>query len=365
MAPQVAILPPFSVSIGCLVAAHGAAFITTLLRLLYRFLVSRLWWDDFWAFIALVADTMVWAVYASEPIRVLERPLAFQIFWKMSMIEGGSMAVWASRLSIGVTIVRLAPPGPFNRICKGAVYLFGLLYIVVAVEKIFCAGVHFNQIPLCIVPKYTNISVLITDVVSDIWLLGAPAYMMMKMKVSRRHRRLIIAIFSCEIFVTFSSIICAYFNLEEQPYLGGIAAHIQLGVSIVVCNLLVLVTYVYRIFTSSDESSRSTSSSTESPAGREKTRTLHFIGFGRTRQLSLQLTDLGSSFGPPSDRSNSPNPPMTATTSGQSPTSTAPDFQATRLTTTFDLTDFSSHLGSQEHSQILSAAEGNHSSRAS
>jgi len=50
-----------------LVISHSTALVTTVLRLVHRFQTRRLWWDDLWAFIALIFDAIVLTLFMVLP----------------------------------------------------------------------------------------------------------------------------------------------------------------------------------------------------------------------------------------------------------------------------------------------------------
>lgn len=57
--------------IALILASHSIAFLTTFFRLVHRFKTRRLWWDDFWAFIALLSDLFVWIIFMVITINLL------------------------------------------------------------------------------------------------------------------------------------------------------------------------------------------------------------------------------------------------------------------------------------------------------
>ncbi|KAF8981672.1 hypothetical protein BDQ17DRAFT_1185729, partial [Cyathus striatus] len=97
---------------------------------------------------------------------------------------------------------------------------------------------------------------------ADLWLLTAPTYILWIMKLKKRVYRLLQAIFATEILVLATSIIhCVYIQRDDFEA-QGVISHFkvytvlnikkllltrhQVTVSLIVCNLLFLVTYLYR-----------------------------------------------------------------------------------------------------------------------
>ncbi|KAF9562886.1 hypothetical protein CPC08DRAFT_357169 [Agrocybe pediades] len=251
-----------STSLAIVISAHAVAFLSTVFRLVYRFRANRLWWDDLWAFVALLTDTMVWVVYV---VIVVVRPgnspvlngvplqphsLSLQLFFRFGTLIPFTTTLWAARASVAVTIVRLLNPGLFRTIAKMATYIFGAFWLALVVQKLFMCGTDWRKVPQCSVPPATGYIELSTDIAGDLWLVVSPGYMLFKtgMNRRRRYRRLILAVFCCGLFTTAACITHVYFILMGSRTWLGVTGHLQLGVSIVVCNLLVLATRIYHVF---------------------------------------------------------------------------------------------------------------------
>lgn len=118
-----------------------------------------------------------------------------------------------------------------------------------------------------------NLTINSADCVADLWLLFAPAYVLWQMKLQRAQRNLILTIFLCGVFTSLASIAHVVFILVNSPLWLRLTGHIevslflkkiwcfmmskywliyswciQVAVAIIVSNLLVVVTYVYRVF---------------------------------------------------------------------------------------------------------------------
>ncbi|KAF9551712.1 hypothetical protein CPC08DRAFT_621439, partial [Agrocybe pediades] len=237
-----------------LIVCHSLAISTTSFRLWHRYRDLRLWWDDFWAAVALVTDIIVFAVYLivfSSTVQSPPKPayLTFALRWLTLICY--TIALWAARMTVAVTIVRLHPRGSARRHAATASIIFSAFAIAMIIQKIVICSQKQGNSPRCIViPRYTGILELVTNLLEDLWLLIAPASMLWKMKLQKSHRRLIFAIFLCGIFTALASIIHAVFILLNSAAWLGIVGHIEITVAIAVSNLLVLVTYIYRTFRS-------------------------------------------------------------------------------------------------------------------
>lgn len=54
-------------ALGLIAIPHGLAVIATLFRLFDRHRMRRLWWDDFWAFVALLMDIPLMIAFFLRP----------------------------------------------------------------------------------------------------------------------------------------------------------------------------------------------------------------------------------------------------------------------------------------------------------
>lgn len=70
---------------------------------------------------------------------------------------------------------------------------------------------------------------LAVDMVGDTWLIGAPLYILKKMRLARRDHRVIAAVFLCGLFTTIASILHDAFILAEEFSMVGFTAHIQVN----------------------------------------------------------------------------------------------------------------------------------------
>ncbi|KAF8154166.1 hypothetical protein B0H34DRAFT_800049 [Crassisporium funariophilum] len=297
--------PAFFIVKTVLVIVHSLAFLSTVFRLGHRIRSRRFWWDDFWALIALLSDILLWVIFMALPMPTIrQRSTSLQILSWLGTIISYSTGLWAARISVGVTIVRLLCKGSFRKLAKWVCLVFGVIWLTRVLQKAFSCGTQWSQIrSQCGVPMSTGYLELCTDLVGDAWLVLAPAYMLWHMKITRRHRYLITTIFGCGLFTTCASVAHIAFILLKEPRWVGISGHIQVGISVLVCNLLVLITYIYRVFatnTEDDEASTTTDiiSNREQPDGTRASQIFGTIGLCPSSYGTMvSLTDLGSDFG--------------------------------------------------------------------
>jgi len=297
---------------GVIIGCHAVAISSTCFRLLHRIRKRRVWYDDLWAIFALISDILLLVVYLTLPITsYFKYPLVLQQFLRISTLISYTCVLWGSRISVAVTIVRLLNCGSFRRLAKAISIFFVLICTCVMIQKFFiCSDRSLKSLVSCPISPATGILELSTDLAGDVWLLLAPGFMLWQMKLPRSSHRLILAIFACGVFNTGASIAHTVFILKNNGLWISVTGHIQATIALTICNLLVVVTCLYRVFnrdsnSSAEESSESKSSS--SPQSQERT-TGHALASSAqnatnnshlsTLPSSLVLTDVlfGSSF---------------------------------------------------------------------
>jgi len=169
---------PYNDLIVGLFFMHGIAILSTTLRLGYRWRRRQLYWDDFWALVALICDIVIVVVflvvflvdlsaYTISPFpgcfyrftgHASRTTMSF-IFWSTYFFN--STEIWATRLSIAVTVVRILPDGRTRLISKASCGVFAILWFIVMVQKIFMCGTTVPAFPICrstVTPILTIIS---------------------------------------------------------------------------------------------------------------------------------------------------------------------------------------------------------------
>ncbi|KAF8993198.1 hypothetical protein BDQ17DRAFT_1431901 [Cyathus striatus] len=230
------------------------ALIPTIFRLGYRGWVRQLWWDDMWAAFSMINATLLFATYFRTTFHFTEKSSASYLdFIYISTLLTTNFALWSARLSVAVTIVRVIATGKMKIISKIVAVVFGLFSIGLMVQKLIICGPPSSVKFLCSNPNITGYSELVTSIVADLWLLLAPAYLLWKMNLRKRHHRLLQAIFACEILVLTASLAHSVYIVRKDYILQAVTSHFEIAISHLVCNLLFLVTYIYRIFRNGEE----------------------------------------------------------------------------------------------------------------
>ncbi|KII95151.1 hypothetical protein PLICRDRAFT_33984 [Plicaturopsis crispa FD-325 SS-3] len=177
-------------------------------------------------------------------------------FWFATLMF--TSCLWAARISILASIVKVIPfTFKLRRTTAGLAGLFIAMWTVLVVQKVvICTRStewHQSQYLQCPLPRAVGITELCTDFVSDSILVAIPLRLLWNVRLPRNQRILILLLFSMSFFTMVASVAHAAFVLSYGGILQGMTAHIEASVSLIVCNLLVLVTYIYRAVRHGDD----------------------------------------------------------------------------------------------------------------
>lgn len=213
--------------------SHGIAILCTIFRLLYRCWTRQLWWEDAWAALALSFDVicLAWIHTSFRPTWIFG--VAF------------TSVVWAARMSLIFSIIRTANSSG-DKIHKRITYLIAASFMVM------WAALVVYKISVCIyyscrMTKAVALSQLVTDVAADASLIVAPIQFWKDVGLTRNSKILILSTFGSSVLITVITIphsIMLFHSITETVI---IVAHVKAALSLVICNLLVIVTLVYRV----------------------------------------------------------------------------------------------------------------------
>ncbi|KAG2358249.1 hypothetical protein BDR07DRAFT_1418137 [Suillus spraguei] len=218
--------------------SHGVAIICTIFRLVYRGWTRHIWWEDAWAAVSLISDVVclvcVWTPSTDLPSWVLAVAL--------------TSVLWAARMSVIFCIIRIANHSGC-RVQKWITHLiavsFVCMWITLLVQK-----VNVCIFQACHMSEPVAVSQLITDVIADSSLVIAPLQLWKNVGLSRSRKILVLSSFGASILITAitipHSVVLILFSSMTITTL--IFAHVKAAVSLIVCNLLVIVTFAYRVF---------------------------------------------------------------------------------------------------------------------
>ncbi|OAX34815.1 hypothetical protein K503DRAFT_417163 [Rhizopogon vinicolor AM-OR11-026] len=229
-------------AVACIL--HGSAIITTSFRLAYRWYTARFWWEDAWAVIALAFDIACLFGAWGEGPAFYDDPSVFQVMlWLVPIAL--TCVVWAARMSIIYSILRVADPrNMLRRIVYGIVACFAVMWVALVVQKVLVC-----EYSGCIVGSQVAIADLITDTISDLMLVIMPIYLLRDVRLTHHQRILVISAFSASLLVTAMAIpLSVLLFVAPTSDATLIFAHVKSATSLIVANLLVIVTFMYRYF---------------------------------------------------------------------------------------------------------------------
>ncbi|OJA08403.1 hypothetical protein AZE42_00999 [Rhizopogon vesiculosus] len=222
---------------------HGCAIAATIFRLAYRWYTSRFWWEDTWAAIALVFDIICligisWGNFDDPHV------LTF-LLWVLPIAF--ACVLWAARISIIYSILRVGNPQNARRwIVYGIIAGFVIMWIVLIVQRVMRC--KYSE---CNMGIQVSIALVITDTISDLTLVIVPTYFLRDVRLTSHQRILVISAFYASLLITAIAIPLSVL-LSVEPFSDAtlIFGHVKSATSLMVANLLVIVSFVYRFWRS-------------------------------------------------------------------------------------------------------------------
>ncbi|KAF9492587.1 hypothetical protein BDN71DRAFT_1451295 [Pleurotus eryngii] len=294
--------PDISMAKGLISIPHSIALCATVFRSYERWRMGRLWWDDYWAMIALFFDIPNWLAFLLRPPdgsgeRFLSIESRVGISWVGLICF--PLTVWSARISIGVSSVRILPPGRMMR--KVAFYmnvLFGLMCAGLLIYRGYSCGHdsswHRNPGVQCFFPHNVGVYNLTTDIIADIMLIAIPLKMLWNVKLTYNLRPVVLSVFTASIFTTLASIVYVTFMFRAPRWerrlaiLVTIMSHLEATTALIVCNLLVLVTHFYRVYRNGQDIESYYPSSRSQPPSHEL-RIRHLTGIPRRSEVGRYI----------------------------------------------------------------------------
>ncbi|KAH6910342.1 hypothetical protein BKA70DRAFT_1424889 [Coprinopsis sp. MPI-PUGE-AT-0042] len=254
---------------ACITALHAVAISATILRIRIRWRGAKLWWDDYLAAAAMLIDVAfvvsfwwmfevldAWSSMASSVTKLgwMNIMMYFSIFW-------------ISRVSLALSIARVFPAGTVAR--KSLIVMAALFFIFFIFACILngslCIWSPAMYPPGSIIleeyrncqpgtPRYFLAGGLTAsvDFLSDILAIIVPLTFLWRITLPPSERRLVHGAVSATILTTLSSVVTCVFwyaHIDMGPDFRIIMAGIlqqQAAMSLITCNLLVVVTYWWR-----------------------------------------------------------------------------------------------------------------------
>ncbi|KAJ8592507.1 hypothetical protein M405DRAFT_46543 [Rhizopogon salebrosus TDB-379] len=231
---------------------HTCTIALTSWRLWYKIIQRRWWWEDVWAATALVAvvisEASVW-VFSEPPLESIPEDGPVIAYWLIMV--NFTIGLWASRLSIICSIIRLSPPTRIRTIACCTAATFAAIAIALLAQKCwFCVqNDNWKRVsPLsCPLASSVGVTQVVADFLSDLALVVLPIHILHQVKLPRDQRIMIYSVFSGSLVTTLLSIVHAVFFIQADPYVKILTAQLEMAFCVIVCDLLPVVTCVHKV----------------------------------------------------------------------------------------------------------------------
>ncbi|KZT27586.1 hypothetical protein NEOLEDRAFT_1176601 [Neolentinus lepideus HHB14362 ss-1] len=234
----------------------GVAVISTIFRICYRLKIRRFWWDDGWAAMSVAAQFVLlvnlWIRTDTPDVGPLHQSKGNRIiaYWLVSL--SFTFTLWSARMSQLFSVVRIIPEiMRMRKIAYGIAGLFGAMWTTLIIQKVYICkrdtSWYREAKPQCHLGHAVASTELATDFISDAMLVVVPLRLLWRVSMHRSQRKLLFSVFSASILTTIVSAVHAYFVLGPSGLLEATTANVEASVSLIVANLAVIVTYLYRL----------------------------------------------------------------------------------------------------------------------
>ncbi|KAH6910339.1 hypothetical protein BKA70DRAFT_1147351 [Coprinopsis sp. MPI-PUGE-AT-0042] len=253
----------------CITALHAVAISVAVLRIRIRWRGAKLWWDDYIAAAAMLIN-VAFAIAFWFAVKTLHAgpPMtpSFTKLGRMSVMMYLSI-FWMSRVSLALSISRVFPAGTVAR--KSLLAMAALFFILFAFSCAligsFCIWSPSIYPPdMDILAEYQNCqpgtlryflvggATATVDFLSDIVAIIVPLRFLWRITLPPSERRLVHGAISATILTALSSVVTCVFwyaridlGQDFRIIVAGVI-HQQAAMSLIICNLLVVVTYWWR-----------------------------------------------------------------------------------------------------------------------
>ncbi|KZP14679.1 hypothetical protein FIBSPDRAFT_959497 [Athelia psychrophila] len=232
------------------------AIAITAFRLIIQYRRSQLWWEDLWVAVAMAWTMGLVTAYWRFSIVVADPypdKSLFVISWWLSTVTHTS-ALWAARMSLTFSIIRISHPASRLRMAASLTAgLFACCFVTQIIQKVYiCRDVKSwinNTTHGCHVGHSVGITVICMNVLSDVLLVAMASRLLRAARQLKSQRKLVRGLLSASILTTVFSIVHIIFVMRTDALLAIIwSGHLEVSISLIVCNLPVVVTCFYRHF---------------------------------------------------------------------------------------------------------------------
>ncbi|TFK35236.1 hypothetical protein BDQ12DRAFT_668731 [Crucibulum laeve] len=158
------------------------------------------------------------------------------------------LIIWWSRISLALAVIRITPVWSKTRpwvICLICAFILNCLTIILGMT-VTCA-------------VNTNWQHMKADIIGDLLLVGFPLYRLWYIKLQPAQHRLVLLVFSTSVLTLVAVVAVAtvsygrFFKGPGALLVWLMMLNVEEAVSVIACNLPVLVSWGYRVFSRNDE----------------------------------------------------------------------------------------------------------------
>ncbi|KAG1884293.1 hypothetical protein F4604DRAFT_1574803 [Suillus subluteus] len=233
------------------------AVIVTSFRLCIRAQQKRLWVDDVWVALCMIFNIMLLIVdclylqdYGKHLRNVYVAYILLKKHRKIPSRRKGSIILYVfPRTFIRRVLVSTA-------IIFGIIWalLFSQVWWICETESGWKSQPHLQ----CEFGRSVAITEMITDVLGDFFLILTPFFFLYKVRLSRAQKVRILSVFSTSAITTIVSLTHAYYIFSDGGTKEGMTAMVEASMSLIVANLSVVVTFIFRLKAEDDSASTPT-----------------------------------------------------------------------------------------------------------
>jgi hypothetical protein len=222
----------------------GIGIIMTIIRLFIRKRSGRLGLDDAAIAIASIAQVNLMIAtnaYTATSIPSGPRKVGF-FYWTG---ESFYIIIWASRLSILLSIRRIVPSYKWMRFCTMAAVAFVVMWAALTTQLfVTCETKHgWKQLPLpqCPLGKPVAYTMLALDIIGDLTIILLPAFFIWRSTLPTQKRIGLIAAFAVSILTSIVGFSHVHYILAGPPLVENLNGILQCSISVIACNLPILI----------------------------------------------------------------------------------------------------------------------------
>ncbi|KAH8824317.1 hypothetical protein DL96DRAFT_1613699 [Flagelloscypha sp. PMI_526] len=232
-------------------AFFGVAQLMTILRLIFRAKNRRLWYDDAWALLSFACSAMMMSTTFDRLNAHRSQHHMIISYWISSFSFQNTL--WSARMSVICAIIRLTPSqDSLHSRMKLVALLFLGMWIGLLIHKSYVCGSDLSwysmALPHCTLGLGVMINELVTDILADIALAVVPILLYRNISLPAHQRTMLFIIFASSLLISAVSAVHAYFLMGPAGIYEGFTAEIECSVALMVANIGVVLSFVYRLF---------------------------------------------------------------------------------------------------------------------